>query len=59
MISKQIMLQISNLDRKEFLKTINYLLLLHITNESFISEEEIAKRYEGLVLQFLGSDKND
>jgi len=58
MIAKGIMLEIANLERKEFLKTMNYLLLLHITDDNYIDEEEISKRYVGLVSQFLG-DKND
>ena len=58
MIAKEIMLEIANLKRKEFLKTMNYLLLLHITDDNYIDEKEISKRYVGLVSQFLG-DKND
>jgi|TARA_R110002012_G_C11456033_1_gene592260 hypothetical protein len=57
MIAKEIMLQIANLERKEFLKTMNYLLLLHITDDNYIDEEEISKRYVGLVSQFLGEKK--
>ena len=57
MIAKEIMLEIANLERKEFLKTMNYLLLLHITDDNYIDEEEISKRYVGIVSQFLG-EKN-
>lgn len=52
-ISKENMLKIADLDRKRFLKIVNYLFLLHVTDDEYISEEELVKRYSGLINQFL------
>ena len=38
-ISKENMLKIADLDRKRFLKIVNYLFLLHVTDDKEISQE--------------------
>jgi len=52
-ISKKNMLEIADLERKDFLKNITMIFLLHITDkEKYIDEEELSKRYVQLVEQF-------
>jgi len=52
-ISKKNMLEIADLERKDFLKNIPMIFLLHITDkEKYIDEEELSKRYVQLVEQF-------
>ncbi len=52
-ISKKNMLEIADLERKDFLKNITMIFLLHITDkQKYIDEQELSKRYVQLVEQF-------
>lgn len=54
MISKEIMLKIANLERKDFLKTVNYLFLLHITDNNWIDEHQLSDKYIQVLEEFVG-----
>jgi hypothetical protein len=54
MISKEIMLKIANLERKDFLKTVNYLFLLHITDNNWIDEQQLSDKYIEVLEEFVG-----
>jgi len=54
MISKEIMLKIANLERKDFLKTVNYLFLLHITDNNWIDEQQLNDKYVEVLEEFIG-----